>query len=157
VFVGGMRAVRAFDQTLRSWFPSSLCWLKASYKASVVQLEDILLLNVLPKFKAYDKYRDLIDNFKFIKRTASKKEIEDQIDTLSLYYITETALYLDLVFPVIEEVVRPDGPFIVIPIICRETEGSTRSIIRERIQSRKGLTRKLKKKFLSRTIKKKVN
>jgi hypothetical protein len=133
------------------------CWLKASYKASVVPLEDFLLLNVLPKFKAYDKYRDLIDNFKFIKRTASKKEIEDQIDTLPLYYITETALYLDLVFSIIEEVVRPDGPFIVIPIICRETEGSTRSIIRERIQSRKGLTRKLKKKFISITIKKKDN
>ncbi len=128
------------------------CWLKASYKASVVSLEDILLLNVLHQFKAFDSSRSLVDNYKAVRRTATKKEIEEQIDKLQLYYITETAIYMDLVFPLIEEIVKPEGPYIIIPLICRETEGSTtRSILRERIQSRKGLTRKLKKRFISRT------
>ncbi len=127
------------------------CWLKASFKASVVPLEDFLMLNVLHKFKAFDKSRSFVDNFKAVKRTTSKEEIEEQIDDLPLYYITDTGLYLDLIFPIIEEVVRPEGPFIVFPIICRETDASTRSVIRERIQSRKGLTRKLKRRFISRT------
>ncbi len=134
------------------------CWLKAAYKASVVSFEDILMLNVLHEFKAFDSSRTFVDNFKAVRRTATKKEIEEQIDKLPLYYITETAIYMDLVYPLIEEIVKPEGPYIVIPLICRETEGSTtRSILRERIQSRKGLTRKLKKRFLSRTIKKKDN
>ncbi len=127
------------------------CWLKAAFKASVIPIEDILLLPVIENFKAFDSSRNMVDNFKAVKRTTSKEEIEEQIDNLQLHYITDIALYLDLVFPLIEEVVKPDGPYIVIPLICRETEGSTRSIIRERIQSRKGLTRKLKKGFLSRT------
>jgi hypothetical protein len=127
------------------------CWLKAAYKASVVPLQDILLINVLHEFKAFDSSRTFVDNFKAVRRTATKKEIEEQIDKLPLYYITETSLYMDLVFPLIEEIVKPEGPYIVIPLICREVEGSTsRSILRERIQSRKGLTRKLKKRFLSR-------
>lgn len=123
------------------------CWIKALYKASVIPLYDLIIIN----YSRYFEPDSAIEKYKKIKNVlSSKNELEKWINELfTLNNILSIRLKFKDVYDLLEEIVKPEGPYIIIPFICRTVYDTTsKTISRAKRKSRPGLTRKKKKTFI---------
>ncbi len=122
------------------------CWLKALYKASVIPLNDLLLMDYCRYFEPDSP----IEKYKRIKKNVlSKKKFEAWIhDTFTLNHILDITLEFKDVYDLLEEIVKPKGPYIIVPFICRSSKkATTRTKLSAKRKSRPRHTRKLKRNF----------
>lgn len=122
------------------------CWLKALYKASVIPLNDLLLMDYCRYFEPDSP----IEKYKRIKKIlSSKKKLETWInDFFSLNNILDITLEFKDVYDLLEEIVKPKGPYIIVPFICRSADNATtRTKLSAKRKSRPRHTRKLKRNF----------
>lgn len=102
-------------------------------------------------YSRYFKPESPMHLFKRIKNVlSSKKELEKWINEFfTLNNILNMKLTFRDVYDLLEEIVKPDGPYIIIPFICRTTYDTTANTIKSaKRKSRPGITRKKKKSFV---------
>ncbi len=127
----------------------SYYWIKASYKASVIPLNDLCIMSIskdLNPDSPFDEYKRIKKEFN------SKKKQEKFINTtLTLQNLLYINFKLKYVYDLFEEIVKPQEPYIVFPLMCRYSEATTRTIKSAKRKSRPRHTRKLKRNFYTKS------
>ncbi len=126
------------------------CWLKASYRKSVIPLNDLLIMY----YSRYVNPEAAIDEYKNIKKIFSTKKIlEEWIhDSFTLNSILNIKIKLKDIYDLLEEIIKPQGPYIIFPLICRYSQKATsRTKKSAKMKSRPRHTRKLKRNFYTKS------
>ncbi len=93
-------------------------------------------------------------NINELKKQLTQKELNTFIiSTFTLRNILKCKIPLKYVYDLIEEIVKPIGPYIIFPFICRslKKEATTRTIKSAKRKSRPRHTRKLKRNFYTKS------
>ena len=117
------------------------CWIKAAFKGSVIPLNDFLLMYYCIS------NNKTIDCFKDLKKELNHEEQEKLInETFTLRNIFNMKFKFGHIYQLLEDIVKPEGPYILISFNCRSTKDvSTRTKKSAKKKSRPGYTRKLKR------------